>query len=179
MKAIKIITSAIFVMTFIFALGRCSNNKEQPESAVDRLDTEIEQFLFGTWEVETFLGFQAITKEDIEWPDGEKIIGKSVIINNQLFSSSDFGTEYDKYALEVVNPTYRVAKTMNGDDFYSDYRISQDQTKISSDDTVQIIKSTSSDKDNPSDGLDLIIVNNSRLIIMLNCDFFELNKILE
>ena len=138
--------------------------------------SETEQFLYGDWKVKTFLGYQMITKDDIEYLGGEKILGKIVTIAPNLFSTRDFAPGYEKYAVNIRVGQYNVIDSLTGEEFTSNYKISEDVTKIKGGDKVQVIQAVPEDKNDTSVGPMLVDVNNERLLICLNCNYFELGK---
>ena len=110
------------------------------------------------------------------WPDGEAIIGKSLVISAALFSSKNFGEDYAKYAAEVANPQYQVQPIMGESEFSA--RLSPDADvsirNLSDSDEVLLINVVNPEDDSGYGAL--YSVNKERLIISLNCDYFELAK---
>jgi hypothetical protein len=140
------------------------------------IDKETAGFISGEWVVTRFLGFTAITKDDIEWPDGEKIIGKTVVITERLYSSKDFGPDYSKYAVEIDNPEYEVTSEKAETEFsrYLDANADESLRNLTDSDKLMMISIG-----DPKDGLGyatLYTINGNRLILSLNCDYFELEK---
>lgn len=137
---------------------------------------DISEFIHGTWTVSKFLGFNAITKDDIEWPEGEKIIGKTIIIGKDFFSTKDFGSEYEKYAIEIQTPIYTSDNAEKGYDFSKYLSPTADKSikELNNEDVTLInVVSPISDDSGPA----LYVIDNNRLLISLNCDYFELEKI--
>ncbi len=179
---------SIVILVFIGCIVTYIKNQpgENKSEAVNSIETiintesaevKVDEFIYGTWVVNNFLGFDAITKDDAEWPDGEKIVGKTVIIGNELFSTKDFGDEYDKYAVEIENPSYRIGEVLTGEAF--SLRVSQSTADQSisklSNEAITLINALSSDTQ--ISGPALYMIDNNRLLISLNCDYFELERL--
>lgn len=145
---------------------------------VDRinLDSETEEYFYGTWKVEKLLGFANSYNDASEYPTGQKFIGDEIIINNDFFSSKGL-KNYSNYQYELKNPLYEITATCyNSDSFYRFYKI--DIPDLNINDVVKAI-----DISNPSTkmgipvGLSFLVVNNDRLILLSEVTIFELKKI--
>jgi hypothetical protein len=143
------------------------------------IEAEAVEFMIGEWRVSKFLGFDAITKDDVEWPDGEKIIGKTVRVGKDRFSTMDFRPDYPKFAAEIENPVYKMSpmSPLKGETDFSVWLAPDADESIrslSDSDEVLLIN-----VDDPKDGQGyaaLYMINKNRLIISLNCDYFELER---
>lgn len=145
---------------------------------VDRinLDSETEEYFYGTWKVEKLLGFANSYNDASEYPTGQQFIGDEIIIEKDLFSSKGL-KNYSNYQYELKDPLYEITATSyNSDSFYRFYKI--DIPDLNINDVVKAI-----DISNPSTkmsipvGLSFFVVNNDRLILLSEATIFELKKI--
>lgn len=145
---------------------------------VDRisLDSETEEYFYGTWKVEKLLGFANSYNDASEYPTGQKFIGDEIIINKDFFSSKGL-EKYSNYQYELKNPLYEITATCyNSDSFYRLYKIDIPDLNINN--VVKAIEiSNSSTKMSIPVGLSFFVVNNDRLILLSEATIFELKKI--
>ncbi|WP_310604389.1 hypothetical protein [Anaerosporobacter sp.] len=148
-------------------------NTSEPFLGKLDLDSETEKFIYGTWKVEKLLGFANSWNDASEYPTGQKIIDDEIIINKDFFSS--IGLEnYEPYQYELQNPIYNItAICYNKDSFYRLYKI--DLSSLNINDEVRAI-SVSSYSSGFSIPISFLVVNNDRLILMLEATVFELKK---
>lgn len=147
---------------------------------VDRisLDSEIEKYFYGTWNVEKLLGFANSYNDASEYPTGQKFIGDKVIIEKDFFSSKGL-KKYKKYQYELKNPLYQITATCyNSDSFYRYYKIDIPDLHIN-DEIKAIDISDSSTKMSIPVSLSFLAVNNDRLILLSEATIFELKKIID
>lgn len=150
--------------------------KNTSNCTVDRisLDSETEEYFYGTWKVEKLLGFANSYNDASEYPTGQKFIGGEIITKEDLFSSKGL-EKYINYQYELKNPIYEITTTCyNSDSFYRFYKI--DIPDLNINDVVKVI--------NISDPfiklripLSFFDVNNDRLILLSEATIFELKKI--
>lgn len=141
------------------------------------LSRETEEFLYGTWRVEKFLGFQYITRDDIEWPNGERVIGKTILIYNDLFSSLDFKDDYRRYCAEIENPVYKISDILTGSDIAKYLSLNADESIRNLENEMVLMINPISSNFSDISGPSLYVIDNNRLLLSLNCDYFELIKI--
>lgn len=138
------------------------------------MDSETEKAFYGTWKVEKLLGFGNSYNDASEYPTGQKIIGNEIIIKKDLFSSKDL-ENYDTKQYELKDPIYNI-KTIcyNSDSFYRLFKINLPGLNIN--DEVKHIGIV-----DPSDKLGIpmsfFVVNNDRLILLLEATCFELERV--
>lgn len=178
-RIISMFLVALFVVCTPYSVLADTNTNDKIHNKYKTPNEETMRFITGDWKVESFLGFQGITKDDIEWPDGEKIIGKKVSISKNYYSSADFGIEYKKYGAEILDAQFILLEDFSGEDFFNYFRMKPADTKIVPADRVQVIQAVSGDQDESIAGCMLVAVNNNRLLISLNSDLFELSKVNE
>ncbi|MEK4848696.1 hypothetical protein NST04_02225 [Paenibacillus sp. FSL H7-0756] len=140
------------------------------------LDSETENYFYGTWKVEKLLGFANSYNDASEYPTGQKFIGDELIIKKDLFSSKGI-KDYSQYQTELRNPLYEITATCNNkDSFYRSFKI--DIPDLNENDVVKAI-----DVSNPSTkmsipvSLSFFVVNNERLILISEATIFELKKL--
>ncbi|MEK3796558.1 hypothetical protein MKX42_32960 [Paenibacillus sp. FSL R7-0204] len=140
------------------------------------LDSETEQYFYGTWRVEKLLGFANSYNDASEYPTGQKFIGDEIIINKDFFSSKGL-KNYSDYQYELKNPLYQITATCNNSDaFYRLYKIDIPDLKIN--DVLKVM-----DISDPSTKLRIpvsvtfFVINNDRLILLSEATIFELKKI--
>ncbi len=63
-----------------------------------------DDFFFGTWQVSKFLGFGKSYNDDSEQPNGFDIVGNTVVIGKDNFSTSF--TKYPQYQYDIESPYY-------------------------------------------------------------------------
>lgn len=178
-RIIGMLFMVLIVVSVSYSVLADTNTNDKSDNKSKTPSEETMRFITGDWKVETFLGFQAITKDDIEWPDGEKIIGRIVSISNTYYSSEDFGAEYKEYGVQIPNAQFNLLEDFSGEDFFYYFRMKPEDTKIVSTDRVQVIQAVSSGQGESAAGCMLVAVNNNRLLISLNSDLFELSKVNE
>lgn len=150
------------------------NNKSKPFVGRMNLDSETEKFFYGTWKVEKLLGFANSYNDASEYPKGQKIIGDEIIIKKAFFSSKGF-KNYNVYQYELKNPIYNIQVICyNSDSFYRLFKI--DLPGLNINDKVKHIgiADSSSKLGIP---MSFFIVNNDRLILLLEATCFELKKV--
>jgi len=141
-----------------------------------KISTETRTFLYGDWKIQSFLGTQKITKDESSHYDWEKVLGKVVIITQNIFSIEDFGFDYESYAVNILIDQYDVIDRFTGKEFRSKYDVSKDVTMIQDVDQVQVIQIMPKNKTNSNFDPVLIDVNNERLLLCMNGNYFELGK---
>lgn len=64
------------------------------DCTVDRisLDSETEEYFYGTWKVEKLLGFANSYNDASEYPSGQKFIGDEIITQKDFFLQKDLKT---------------------------------------------------------------------------------------
>ncbi|MGE7272139.1 hypothetical protein ACQKK5_11850 [Brevibacillus panacihumi] len=140
------------------------------------LDDETEKSFYGTWKVEKLLGFANSYNDASEYPTGQKIIGDEMIIKKDFFSSKGLKNYHD-YQHELKNPLYRLDFICdNSDSFYRLFQTDPDPLNINNNDTVKyiVINDSSTQLGIP---LSFFIVNNDRLILLVEATSFELKKV--
>lgn len=140
------------------------------------LDNETEKSFYGTWKVEKLLGFANSYNDASEYPTGQKIIGDEFIIKKDFFSSKGL-KNYNDYQHELKNPLYRLDFICyNSDSFYRLFQTDPDLLNINKNDKVKyiVINDSSTKLGIP---LSFFIVNNDRLILLLEATTFELKKV--
>lgn len=149
-------------------------NTSEPFIGHMNLDSETEKFFYGTWKVEKLLGFANSYNDASEYPKGQKIIGDEIIIKKNFFSSKGL-QNYNIYQYELKDPLYDItAICYNLDSFYRLFKIKLPDLNIN-DEVKQLEVSNSSTK--LSIPGSFFIVNNDRLILMLEATCFELKKV--
>lgn len=138
------------------------------------LDSKTEKFLYGTWEVEKLLGFAISYNDASEYPTGQNIIGDEIIINKDLFSSKGL-KKYKIYQCKFYNPLYQIKTICSGsENFERVFKIGiLDLNKM---DIVKRIEIYESNEGRSMLG-SFFVVNNDRLILMLEATCFELKKL--
>lgn len=138
------------------------------------LDSETEKFFYGTWKVEKLLGFADSYNDASEYPTGQKIIGDEFIMKKDFFSSKGL-ENYNAYQHELKNPLYDIiAICYDSDSFYRLFKIDLPNLSIN-DEVKHICVSDSNTK--LSIPISFFVVNNDRLILLLEATCFELKKI--
>ena len=135
---------------------------------------ETENFFYGTWKVEKLLGFANSYNDASEYPTGQKVIGDEFIIKKDLFSSKGLGN-YTPYQHELKNPSYDItAICYNSTSFYRLFKIELPGLNIN--DEVKWLQVSASSKE-VGIPLSFLVVNNDRLILLLEATCFELKKV--
>ncbi|UPK43892.1 hypothetical protein [Paenibacillus pabuli] len=147
----------------------CSQGRE-------KLDSETEKFIYGTWKVKKHLGFANSYNDASEYPTGQKFIGDEIVIKKDFFSSKGL-KNYSDYQYELKNPLYEITETCyNSDSFYRLYKIDIPDLNIN-DEVKAIDISNPSTKMSIPVSLSFFVVNNDRLILLSEATIFELKKI--
>ncbi|MDF2888386.1 MAG: hypothetical protein K0R23_2771 [Lacrimispora sp.] len=138
------------------------------------LDSETEKFFYGTWKVEKLLGFANSYNDASEYPTGQKIINDEIVINKEWFSSDGL-KNYSDYQYKLKNPLYEITIICyNEDDFYRNFKM--DLPGINMNDEIKEIQVSDS-----SSGFGIpvgfLVVNNDRLILLLEASCFELKRV--
>ncbi|WP_103105789.1 hypothetical protein [Brevibacillus reuszeri] len=152
------------------------NTAEYCDDVFTNLDSETEKSFYGTWKVEKLLGFANSYNDASEYPTGQKIIGDEFIIKKDFFSSKGL-KNYNVYQHELKNPLYKLNFTCyNTDSFYRLFKTDPDALNINLNDKVKyiVINDSSTNLGIP---LSFFIVNNDRLILLLEATSFELKKV--
>ncbi|WP_289140085.1 hypothetical protein [uncultured Brevibacillus sp.] len=152
------------------------NTAEYCDGVWTNLDSETEKSFYGTWKVEKLLGFANSYNDASEYPTGQKVIGDEFIIKKDFFSSKGL-KNYNVYQRELKNPLYGLNFICyNTDSFYRLFKTEPDTLNINLNDKVKyiVINDSSTNLDIP---LSFFIVNNDRLILLLEATSFELKKI--
>lgn len=147
------------------------NNTSKPFVGRKNLDSETEKFFYGTWKVEKLLGFANSYNDASEYPTGQKIIGDKIIIKKEFFSLKGL-KNYNVYQYELKNPLYNIITICyNSDSFYRLFKID-----LPGFDKVKHIDITDVSENIGTPG-SFFIVNNDRLILLLEATCFELKKV--
>ena len=160
-------------------VDQIDNTDENIEQIHDNeINADTKKFLFGEWEVAKFLGFNKILHDDAEWPDGEQIIGRTVIIKEDYFSTLAFEPDYSGFATELQNPIYLYRRE---DGFHLIVRYLSETAdesirSLTSEDDVLLVSATVY-IDGERNSYGVTVINNNRLLIFLNGSHFELEKI--
>ena len=150
------------------------NNTYEPFIGRINLDSETENFFYGTWKVEKLLGFANSYNDASEYPMGQKVIGDEFIIKKDFFSSKGL-ENYNDYQHELKNPLYDITTICyNSESFYRVFKIKLPGLNIN-DEVKWLEVSASSTK--PSIPLSFFVVNNDRVILLLEATCFELKKV--
>lgn len=142
------------------------------------LDSETENYFYGTWKVEKLLGFANSYNDASEYPAGQKFIGDEILIKKDFFSSKGI-KNYSKYQTELKKPLYQFTASCNSSDsFYRLYKI--DIPDLNMNDVVKAIDvSDPSTKMSIPVSLSFFVVNNERLVLLSEGTIFELKRISE
>jgi len=93
-------------------------NTSEPFIGRMSLDSDTENFFYGTWKVEKLLGFANSWNDGSEYPTGQKVIGDEIIIHKDFFSSKGL-KNYTVYQYEIRKPTYDITTiSYNSVSFY-------------------------------------------------------------
>ncbi|ASA26620.1 hypothetical protein B9T62_36370 [Paenibacillus donghaensis] len=140
------------------------------------MDSETEEFFYGTWKVEKMLGFANSYNDASGYPTGQQVIGDEIIINQDLFSSKGFES-YKAYQYELEDPHYNITEICyNKDSFYRLFKM--DMLSLNENDEVKAL-SVSDSSTGLSIPVSFLDVNNDRLILMLEATQFELQRVTE
>lgn len=149
-------------------------NTADPFNGRKVLDSETEKSFLGTWKVEKLLGFANSYNDASEYPTGQKIIDDEIIINKDFFSSKGL-ENYNDYQCELENPFYEIKDNfIDADSFYRVYKT--DLSSINIKDKV-IVLHVSPSSTEPPIPLSFFVVNNDRLLLVIEATVFELNKV--
>lgn len=149
-------------------------NTSEPFIGRMNLDSETENFFYGTWKVEKLLGFANSYNDASEYPTGQKIIGDEIIIKKDFFSSKGL-ENYNVYQHELKTPFYDIGIICyNSDSFYRLWKINLPNININ--DEIKHIE-VSSSPTKLGIPVSFLIVNNDRLILLLEATCFELKKV--
>ncbi|MGN7470086.1 hypothetical protein [Brevibacillus sp. SAFN-007a] len=152
------------------------NTTDYCEDVFTTLDSETEKSFYGTWKVEKLLGFSNSYNDASEYPTGQKIIGDEFIIKKDFFSSKGL-KNYTNYQHELKNPLYELNFICyNTISFYRLFKTDPDTLHINNNDKVKYIVLNDSST-NLGIPLSFFMVNNDRLILLLEATHFELKKI--
>lgn len=149
-------------------------NTSKPFIGKMDLDSETEKFFYGTWKVEKLLGFTNSWNDDSEYPTGQKIIDDEIIINKNFFLSVEL-KNYKGYQYELKNPSYIITEIYyNRESFYRMNKI--DIPGLDLDDEVKVVEVASCPSE-MSIPMRFFVVNNDRLILMIDATIFELKNV--
>lgn len=151
------------------------NTAEYCDGVWTNLDSETEKLFYGTWKVEKLLGFANSYNDASEYPTGQKMIGDEFIIKKDFFSSKGL-KNYKDYQHELKNPIYKLEFICyNSDSFYRLFKTDPDPLHININDKVKyiVINDSSTKLGIP---LSFFIVNNDRVILLVEATSFELKK---
>lgn len=153
-------------------------NSSEPFIGHLNLDSETENFLYGTWQVEKLLGFANSYNEASEYPTGQNIIGDEIIIEKDFFSSNGL-KNYSTKQYITRDPLYEIDTICyNSDSFYRLFKI--DLPGLNLNDEVKWLNVyLSSTEHGLSIPVTFFAVNNDRLILLLEATCFELKKVVE
>ncbi|MFL0270148.1 hypothetical protein [Candidatus Clostridium radicumherbarum] len=150
------------------------NNTSEPFVGRINLDSETEKSFYGTWKVEKLLGFANSYNDASEYPTGQKIIGDEIIIKKDFYSTKGL-KNYNVFQFELKNPLYNIiAICYSRDSFYSLFKINLPSLNINDKVKYIVISDSSTKLGIPGS---FFIVNNDRLILLLEATCFELKKI--
>ncbi|MHB8064570.1 MAG: hypothetical protein ACYDG2_18380 [Ruminiclostridium sp.] len=96
------------------------NNTSEPFIGRMNLDSETENFFYGTWKVDKLVGFANSYNDASEYPTGQKVIGDEIIIKKDFFSSKGL-ENYNVYQHELKNPFYDIDIICYNSDSFIDY----------------------------------------------------------
>lgn len=161
------IVVALFMVDVVFASTSTDSKNESSQ-----INSETEQFLYGDWKVKSQMNIKGYS----EYHEGDSILGKVVEIAPNLFSTSDFAPEYENCVVNINNVQYKLKDSLTGNEFISKYKVPGEIIKIKDEDQIKVIQVVSEEKNDTSIQLMLIDVNNKRLFICLNNEYFELGK---
>lgn len=147
------------------------NNTSEPFIGHMNLDSETEKFFYGTWKVEKLLGFANSYNDASEYPTGQKVIDDEIIIKKDFFSSKGL-KNYKIYQHELKNPFYNIGIICyNSDSFYRLWKI--DLPGLNINDEVKHIEVSASSTE-LGIPVSFFVINNDRLILLLEATCFEL-----
>lgn len=151
-------------------------NQSEPLIGIMDLYSDIENFIYGTWQVEELLGFANSYNDASEYPTGQKIIGDEIIINKDLFSTKGFKNYINKQFV-TKDPVYKITSiNYNEDSFYRFNKIDlPDVTLLDEIKTIHVYMSSA--EESSTFALTFFVVNNERLILLLEATCFELKRI--
>ena len=150
-----------------------NNTSEQFIGRIN-LDSETEKSFYGTWKVEKLLGFANSYNDASEYPTGQKVIGDEIIIKRDCYSTKGL-KNYNVFQYELKNPLYNIISICyNRDSFYSLFKINLPSLNIN--DKVKYINISDSFTKLGIPG-SFFVVNNDRLILLLEASCFELKKV--
>ncbi|MCL2336931.1 MAG: hypothetical protein FWC60_05880 [Firmicutes bacterium] len=165
----------VLVAIIMFAIFIIKSNRNPVIYGEFPLNKKDEQFLFGTWKVDKLLGFTYIREDDkTEYPTGQKIIGDEIIITKDKLSTMGL-INYERYQKKEDNPEYFFYAIYNDPYFFlTSNRIDIDEGVqewgIKSSDRIRILF-------NPGTFcFTFIVVNDEKLIFLMESSFFELVK---
>jgi len=141
----------------------------------EEIDEDTAAFLYGAWVVKALLGFSDHYNDASEYPTGQNIIGDTIIIREDSFSS--MGMEgYPAHQYDLANPYYEIEQIFyNNDAFYRTYRTSLDE--IPYDTVIKTIKVTAPNAAMTT--VSFFVVNDDRLFFSIEAAYFELQRVVE
>jgi hypothetical protein len=141
------------------------------------LDKNAEQFFFGSWKIDSLLGFNYIYNDASEYPKGQKIICDTIIVTKDLFSSEGI-INYKCYQYSIINPQIYIDTTFSNAEVFLVYnRVNrlEGNLNLKPNDIIRSIRITN--EKNDLYPFSFYIVNNERVILLLEATYFELKKI--
>lgn len=148
------------------------------ESETLGLDSETEEFLYGTWQVDKLLCFADSYNDASEYPTGQKVIGDKIIIKKDQFDSRGL-ENYEAYQYITRDPSYEIISTTYDADSF--YRVSHiNLPGLNNDDEVRwMLIYLSPLHSSNAIPLTFYIVNNDKLILVLEATCFEMKKVVD
>lgn len=194
-KSCKLLLSVIIlVLIGVFVIIKCTSNGKNiednevmpsvsafPEPTFQEseyINSEIQNLIFGEWEISELIGFGKLQNDYTNYPDGDNVIGDHIIINNRVFSTKEI-VHYKRYQCEIVDPVYRIGITYTSDQniifpIDSVKRNSEIDNMIQNESFQNIEISNDTISFAP---VGLLIASDNHLILQLDCTFYLLEKV--
>ncbi|WFR55623.1 hypothetical protein QA584_18675 [Anaerocolumna sp. AGMB13025] len=151
-------------------------NTSEPFNGEMELDSETENFVYGTWQVEKLLGFANSWNDASEYPTGQNVIGDKIIIKKNLFDTKGL-ENYNEYQYRTKDPLYQIETICyNSTSFYRLWKIDLQGLNIN-DEVKSLGVYLTSKNHGGSIPATFFVVNNDRLILLLEATCFELKKV--
>jgi len=149
-------------------------NTSEPFIGHMSLDSDTENFFYGTWKVEKLLGFANSWNDGSEYPTGQKVIGDEIIIRKDFFSSKGL-ENYTVYQYTLKKPSYDIETICyNSVSFYRLFKTNLPGLNINDEVKWLGVYSPFSALGIPVTFFD---INHDRLILLLEATYFELTRI--
>jgi hypothetical protein len=169
----------IFIILFYFQYSTKTANIRISNEA-SKTTSSINPSLFGTWKIQKLLGFTPIQNEKSNYPTGQNVIGDNILLTEEVFSSMDI-KKYPEYQIEIKAPLYLIGYNYQNDpNLFFPNNSSTDARKllnISSTDSVNLLEITDTKKTNIFSPFGLFVINNNRIILLLDSSIYELKKV--